>query len=202
MCYGCGNPCEPLPSPPPPVIECPPPPAPPPPSPPPVIECPPPPAPPPQSPLPPKGPECPPPPKPPCQENTCGGDDEDGHIVYPNPPFMPYGDAPPASYFPNYNMPQSYYSSSFTIYPNNGALINYMQSLWPFAIWGKDLIGQFPKEKGGVQYDYFTKWTEVEALAIITSKNVLEFYATGQTPFVMAYGYEAMLPVQLEPPSH
>uniref|UniRef100_A0A803R946 Uncharacterized protein n=1 Tax=Cannabis sativa TaxID=3483 RepID=A0A803R946_CANSA len=41
MCYGCGNPCEPLPSPPPPVIECPPPPAPPPPSPPPVIECPP-----------------------------------------------------------------------------------------------------------------------------------------------------------------
>ncbi|KAM6541493.1 hypothetical protein CsatB_005940 [Cannabis sativa] len=126
MCYGCGNPCEPLPSPPPPVIECPPPPAPPPPSPPPVIECPPPPAPPPQSPPPPKGPECPPPPKPPCQENTCGGEDEDGHIIYPNPPFMPYGDAPPASYFPNYNMPQSYYSSSFTIYPNHGALINYV----------------------------------------------------------------------------
>ncbi|XP_060970947.1 uncharacterized protein LOC115703840 [Cannabis sativa] len=55
-----------------------------------------------------------------------------------------------------------------------------MQSPWPFAIWGIDLIGQLPKGKGGVQYavvavDYFTKWTEAEPLATITSKKVLDF---------------------------
>ncbi|XP_060972549.1 uncharacterized protein LOC133038419 [Cannabis sativa] len=108
-----------------------------------------------------------------------------------------------------------------------------MQSSWPFAIWGIDLIGQLPKGKGEVQYavvavDYFTKWTDAEPLATITSKkdtlkkrlkdakgNLLEELpevlwsyrttektATGQTPFAMAYGYEAMLPVELEPPSH
>ena len=55
-----------------------------------------------------------------------------------------------------------------------------MQSPWPFAIWGIDLIGWLPKGKGGVQYavvavDYFTKWTEAEPLSTITSKKVLDF---------------------------
>ncbi|KAM6551296.1 hypothetical protein CsatB_001104 [Cannabis sativa] len=173
-----------------------------------------------------------------------------------------------------------------------------MQSSWPFAIWGIDLIRQLPKDKGGVQYtvvavDYFTKWTEAEPLSTITSKKVQDFIvkniicrfrlpykivldngkqfdsqsftdfcanhgfiknfsavahpqangqveavnktlkdtlkkkledtkgnwseelpkflwsyrttektATGQTPFAMTYGYEAMLPVELEPPFH
>ncbi|XP_060968453.1 uncharacterized protein LOC133036004 [Cannabis sativa] len=113
-----------------------------------------------------------------------------------------------------------------------------MQSPWPFAIWGIDLIGQLPKGKGGVQYavvavDYFTKWTEAEPLATITSKKVLDFVvkniicrfglphklvsdngtqfdsvlttertATGDTPFALAYGYDAMIPVELDPPSH
>ena len=55
-----------------------------------------------------------------------------------------------------------------------------MQSLWPFAIWGIYLIGRLQKGNGGVQYavvvvDYFTKWTEAEPLATITSKKVLDF---------------------------
>ena len=55
-----------------------------------------------------------------------------------------------------------------------------MQSPWPFAIWGIYLIGRLPKGKGGVQHaelavDYFTKWAEVEPLATITSKIVLDF---------------------------
>ena len=55
-----------------------------------------------------------------------------------------------------------------------------MTSPWTFAVWGIDLIGSFPTGKGGVKYavvivDYFTKWTEAEPLATITSKKVLDF---------------------------
>ena len=55
-----------------------------------------------------------------------------------------------------------------------------MQSPWPFAVWGIDLIGSLPTGKGGVKYavvavDYFTKWTEAEPLASITTKKVLDF---------------------------
>ena len=55
-----------------------------------------------------------------------------------------------------------------------------MQSPWPFAVWGIDLIGSLPTGKGGVKYavvvvDYFTKWVEAEPLASITTKKVLDF---------------------------
>ena len=55
-----------------------------------------------------------------------------------------------------------------------------MQSPWPFAVWGIDLIGSLPIGKGGVKYsvvavDYFTKWVEAEPLASITTKKVLDF---------------------------
>ena len=55
-----------------------------------------------------------------------------------------------------------------------------MQSPWPFAVWGIDLIGSLPTGKGGVKYavvavDYFTKWAEAEPLATITTKKVLDF---------------------------
>ncbi|KAK3006409.1 hypothetical protein RJ639_015550 [Escallonia herrerae] len=44
----------------------------------------------------------------------------------------------------------------------------------PFAIWGMDLLGPFPLALGQrwfviVAMHYFTKWTEAEVLAIITS---------------------------------
>ena len=47
-------------------------------------------------------------------------------------------------------------------------------------MWGINLIGSLPTGKGGVKYavvavDYFTKWTEAELLATITSKKVLDF---------------------------
>ncbi|KAM6577183.1 hypothetical protein CsatB_029020 [Cannabis sativa] len=55
-----------------------------------------------------------------------------------------------------------------------------MTSLWPFAVWGIDLIGSLPQGKGGVKYavvavDCFTKWAEAKPLATITSKKVLDF---------------------------
>lgn len=59
-------------------------------------------------------------------------------------------------------------------------VLNQMQSPWPFAVWGIDLIGRLPKGKGGMQFtvvavEYFTKWIEVELLATITSNKVLDF---------------------------
>jgi len=54
-------------------------------------------------------------------------------------------------------------------------------SPWPFAWWGIDLLGPFPKAAGQLKYlvvaiDYSTKWIEAEPLAKITAKNVLCFF--------------------------
>ena len=55
-----------------------------------------------------------------------------------------------------------------------------MSSLWPFAQWGLDIIGPFPKAAGNKRYllvgtDYFTKWVEVEPLANIRDANAKRF---------------------------
>jgi len=54
-------------------------------------------------------------------------------------------------------------------------------SPWPFAWWGIDLLGPFPKATGQLKYlvvaiDYSTKWIEAKPLAKITAKNVLRFF--------------------------
>jgi hypothetical protein len=53
-------------------------------------------------------------------------------------------------------------------------------SPWPFAKWGVDIVGPMPSGKGNkrfvvVRVDYFTKWAETEALAAITTENVIKF---------------------------
>ena len=55
-----------------------------------------------------------------------------------------------------------------------------MDSPWPFAIWGMNLIGPLPTARGGCKYaivvvDYFTKWAEGRELAQITSSKVQYF---------------------------
>ena len=55
-----------------------------------------------------------------------------------------------------------------------------MTSLWLFAVWEIDLIGQHSKGRARIQYavvvvDYFTEWVEVEALASITPTKIKEF---------------------------
>ncbi|CAL8991543.1 unnamed protein product [Prunus brigantina] len=55
-----------------------------------------------------------------------------------------------------------------------------MTSPWPFAQWGLDLIGPMPPGTGQVKFavvavDYFTKWTEAEALATITAAKIEHF---------------------------
>ncbi|XP_074369100.1 uncharacterized protein LOC141708818 [Apium graveolens] len=81
---------------------------------------------------------------------------------------------------------------------------------------GIELIGELPKAKGGVKYavvavDYFTKWAEAEPLVdpakleekkgtwpeelaqVLWSYNTTPRTTTGETPFSLVYGCEAMV---------
>ena len=56
-------------------------------------------------------------------------------------------------------------------------VLNPLSNPWPFAQWGLDIVGPFPKAKGNKKYllvctDYFTKWVEAEPLANIRDVNV------------------------------
>ncbi|WCJ21233.1 hypothetical protein M5689_003400 [Euphorbia peplus] len=52
---------------------------------------------------------------------------------------------------------------------------------WPFAIWGIDIVGQFPMSTNQRQYvivavDHFTKWVEAEAVSSITAQQIVKFF--------------------------
>ena len=51
---------------------------------------------------------------------------------------------------------------------------------WPFAVWGVDILGPFPRAVGGYRFlyvaiDKFTKWPEVTAVVNITKKSAVAF---------------------------
>ena len=56
-----------------------------------------------------------------------------------------------------------------------------MTSLWPFAVWGIDIIGEVrPKTLNGhcyiiVAIDYFSKWVEAESYATVGSRQMARF---------------------------
>ena len=59
--------------------------------------------------------------------------------------------------------------------------LNPLSSPWPFAQWGFDIIGPFPKAAGNKKYllvgtDYFTKWVEAKPLANIRDVDVKKFF--------------------------
>ena len=61
-----------------------------------------------------------------------------------------------------------------------GGFLNPLSSPWPFAQWGFDIVGSFPKAERNKKYllvgtDYFTKWVEVEPLANIRDVEVKKF---------------------------
>ena len=61
-----------------------------------------------------------------------------------------------------------------------GGFLNPLSSPWPFAQWGLDIVGPFPKAAGNKKYllvgtDYFTKWVEAEPLANIRDVEVKKF---------------------------
>ena len=59
-------------------------------------------------------------------------------------------------------------------------VLNPLSYPWPFAQWGLDIVGLFPKAVGNKKYllvctDYFTKWVKVEPLANIRDIDVKRF---------------------------
>ena len=61
-----------------------------------------------------------------------------------------------------------------------GGVLNPLSSPWPFAQWGLDIVGPFPKAAGNKRYllvgtDYFTKWVEAEPLANIRDADAKKF---------------------------
>ena len=61
-----------------------------------------------------------------------------------------------------------------------GGVLNPLSSPWPFAQWGLDIVGPFPKAIRNRRYlivatDYFTKWIEAEPLANIRDQDVKRF---------------------------
>ncbi|XP_050222518.1 uncharacterized protein LOC126672608 [Mercurialis annua] len=87
-------------------------------------------------------------------------------------------------------------------------------SPWPFMIWGVDILGPFVPARGQVKFivvtvDHFTKWIEVQPMSTITSRKIQKWLsnevmsrkATGETPFRLTYGSEAVLPVELGMPT-
>ena len=58
--------------------------------------------------------------------------------------------------------------------------LNPISNPWPFAQWGLDILGPFPRAMGNrrfilVDVDYFTKWAEAKALANIQDVDVKKF---------------------------
>ena len=61
-----------------------------------------------------------------------------------------------------------------------GRVLNPLSSSWPFAQWGLDIVGPFPKAVGNKKFllvctNYFTKWVEAEPLANIRDVDVKRF---------------------------
>ena len=61
-----------------------------------------------------------------------------------------------------------------------GGFLNPLSNLWPFAQWGLDIVGPFPKAVGNKKYllvgiDYFTKWVETEPLTNIRDVDAKKF---------------------------
>ena len=59
-------------------------------------------------------------------------------------------------------------------------VLNSLSSPWPFAQWGLDIVGPFPKALGNKKYmlvstNYFTEWIEAEPLANIRDVDVKRF---------------------------
>jgi transposase InsO family protein len=51
---------------------------------------------------------------------------------------------------------------------------------WPFAVWGLEILGPFPRPQGGYRYlyvaiDKFTKWVDVEPVCTILARSAVKF---------------------------
>ncbi|XP_074374200.1 uncharacterized protein LOC141714585 [Apium graveolens] len=82
------------------------------------------------------------------------------------------------------------------------ASLTSLMSPWPFSMWEIDLIGELPKARGGVKYAVVAleekkgAWPE-ELAQVLWSYNTTPRTTTGETPFSLVYGCEAMVPVEV-----
>jgi transposase InsO family protein len=58
-------------------------------------------------------------------------------------------------------------------------------SSWPFAVWGLDIMGPFPRAIGGYQFlyvaiDKFTKWSEATPVVKINKQSAVKFIKWSQ----------------------
>ena len=65
-------------------------------------------------------------------------------------------------------------------YPSTGGVLNPLSSPRPFAQWGLDIVGPFPKTARNKRYllvgtNYFNKWAEAEPLANIRDVDAKKF---------------------------
>ena len=86
-------------------------------------------------------------------------------------------------------------------------------SPWPFAQWGLDIVGPFPKIAGNKKYllvdtNYFTKWVETEPLANIRDvdikkfvwKNIVTCFGSTENPLGdIAVNWELQTGIPLQP---
>ncbi|XP_050207571.1 uncharacterized protein LOC126656993 [Mercurialis annua] len=107
-----------------------------------------------------------------------------------------------------------------------------LESPCPFATWGIDIVGPFESGRNQMKFlivavEHFTKWVEVAPVSTITAARVEEFFknevicrfgiphtivadngkttprkGTGETPIRLAYGTEAVIPVEIEGRRH
>ena len=73
-----------------------------------------------------------------------------------------------------------------------GGVLNPLSDPWPFAQWGFDIIGHFPKATGNKRYllvgtDYFTKWVEAEPLANIRDADAKSLFGR-----ILSLGLESL----------
>jgi hypothetical protein len=65
-----------------------------------------------------------------------------------------------------------------------------ISSSWPFAVWGVDILGPFPRAIGGYRYlfvaiDKFTKWPEATPVVSITQGAIVAFLKSIVCRFVV-----------------
>nr|XP_033517591.1 uncharacterized protein LOC117281855 [Nicotiana tomentosiformis] len=109
-------------------------------------------------------------------------------------------------------------------YDNNmhrpAKLLHTVISPWPFMKWGMDIVGPLPQAKGKVRFllvltDYFSKWVEAGAFkqkrleeskgkwpevlpGVLWAYRMTTKTDTGETLFLLAYGTEALIPVEID----
>ena len=60
-------------------------------------------------------------------------------------------------------------------------MLNPLSNPWPFAQWGLDIVGPFPRAVGNQRWlivgtNYFTKWVEAEPLSYIRDVDAKKFF--------------------------